>query len=113
MKRSQQEYGFAGLEAVLVIVIIGIVAGVGYWVFTQRKDTTSQSVTSSAAPASTIKAVDPSKNGTVEGIDQLTQADGASEATINQQYGASDQSAAMSSTAAQNSVGGAYNESSF
>jgi type II secretory pathway pseudopilin PulG len=103
IKRQQ---GFAVLEMILIVTIIAIVAVVGGWVYKQRTKT----VNSSSTPAYSKAAI---KTGTVDGVDQLTQQDAASETTIDSNHQGSEQASAQSTNSAQKDIGGAYNESSY
>lgn len=108
MKHIKQQQGFAIVEALLVILIIGVMVAVGYWVWKQRGEK-SASTTTNISTAT----VSPANEGTTEGIDQLTQLDEKSESDIDQKYGATAQSNATSSSDAASNVGGAYNENSL
>jgi len=106
MKKSKPSPGgFAVIEGLLVIVIIGIVGATGYWVLTQRTTPDSGSATTTNSASA--------KPGTISAIDQLTDQDSQSEASISNQYDAAEQSSAQSSNAAAANVGGAYNETNF
>src|SRR5579864_6982510 len=85
--------GFALVETVLILIIIGIIAGVGYWVATQRNSSSSAN-SSTATPATTTVTA---KSGTLGAIDQLTKADSQAETGIDTKYQTGDQSAATSS----------------
>ena len=55
--KQHKTAGFAAMEALLLLIIVGLVAGVGYWVFTQRAKKTSDTTTSSTvAPTTTAAA---------------------------------------------------------
>jgi len=103
--------GFAAIETVLVLIIIGIIAGVGYWVVTQRNNTTA-STTSTNTPVTVIGQV-TAKAGTLSAIDQLTTLDSQSEANIDTKYDSVDQTSAQSANTAASNIGGAYNEANF
>ena len=61
-------HGFAAVEIVLLLVIVGLVAGVGYWVHSQRK----QDMTSTTAKTVTSRntGTQPGTTAAVEGIAQ-------------------------------------------
>lgn len=44
-----KQVGFSAIEAIIVVAILAVLAGVGYWVFTRESDDTDQSATSSQA----------------------------------------------------------------
>lgn len=55
MKKLQQN-GFAALEAILIVVVVCLVAGLGWWVYSQNKDTnTNQTNTSESSQGSRTK----------------------------------------------------------
>lgn len=108
MKHIKKQQGFAIVEALLVILIVGVMVAVGYWVWKQRGEKSANTSTNSAAAT-----VSPAKEGTTEGIDQLTQLDEKSESDIDQKYGTTAQTNAASSADAASNVGGAYNENSL
>lgn len=100
--------GFAGLEVMLLIVIVAVIAGIGFWV--QRRNGNDKTQTSLSQGS---QAVDPSKAGTTEGIDQLMQASVQSEESIDAKNLTSEQADASSTNTAQKNIGGAYDESSL
>ncbi|HSX53301.1 MAG TPA: prepilin-type N-terminal cleavage/methylation domain-containing protein [Patescibacteria group bacterium] len=104
---NRPQRGFAMVEALLVIIIIGLVVGVGYWVATQRNST--KSPTSSAIPAGQAAA----PVGTAAAIDTLTQQDAQSETAIYTKGDTTDQSNAQSTNSALTNLGGAYNETNL
>lgn len=106
MKTTRNDQGFAAVEALLLVVIAAIIAGVGYWVFTQRKtanhsESSNQSVGQVATKSETVKFAtfldkntDQEEEATSAAADQLAES-------------------ALSDAAAVNSLGEAYNESSL
>ncbi len=104
---NRAQTGFAMVEAVLVLIIIGLVVGVGYWVTTQKNAT--KTTASSATPTGQVTA----KTGTTAAIDQLTKQDAQAETAINAKEDSSDQSNAQSTNSALTNLGGAYNETSL
>jgi len=107
IRKIKSTAGFAAVETLLLVVILGLVAGVGYWVTTQRHKTTA-SVTS-LTPSTATKAA----SGTATAIDQLTASDAQAETTISTKHDATTQANAASSNAAASNIGGAYNESNY
>lgn len=112
LKKDQR--GFAFVEALLIIVIIGLVAGVGYYVVKQRSNGVTPATSSAPAASSpSTTATVTASAGTTDAIDQLTQADAQSEDSINSKYEKQTQSAATSDSTALSNLGGAYNESNY
>lgn len=105
---TKRQQGFAIVETALIIVIIAVIVGVGYWVVKQRN---KNNLNSSSSMSNTSKIT--AAAGTTASIDQLTQSDSKAEAAIDQKYEASEQSAVTSTNTALNNLGGAYNESSY
>ena len=106
--RQPRQGGFAVVEALLVVIIIAAVIGVGYYVLHQKKQATklvSQGSTSNAASAPVT--------GTTASVDQLTQQESQSETAASNS--ADSQLEANANNAASNTsgVGGAYNEANY
>src|SRR5438105_4743504 len=80
-KRGDKQRGFAVVEIVLLLIIAGLVVGVGYWVFSQRKNnapstsTVSQAAQSQSAQPGTTAAVDAASSA--EGTNEEKAADKA------------------------------------
>jgi hypothetical protein len=108
MKRHQT--GFSAIAGLLVIIVISLVGGIGYYVVSQNNKAQKTAVESSGAANSTTYV--PAA-GTTGSIDSLTAQDAASESKIDDQYGNNDQTAAQSATPAANAIGGSYDESSL
>jgi len=114
MRQQRSEpTGFAPVETVLVLIIIGIIAGVGYWVATQRTNNNATTTASSSTAPSVSNGKVTASTGTLTAIDQLTAIDGQDETKITSQYDGADQSAALTANNAASNIGGAYNEASF
>jgi len=105
--KARRQQGFALVESLLIIVIIALIVGVGYWVVTQRNK--NNTTATSDSQTTTAKAPE----GTTASIDQLTQADSQAEAAIDSKYAANEQTNSTSTNAALKNLGGAYNESSY
>jgi len=106
---KNNQSGFSAVEAVLVVVIIAAIAGVGYYVMRQKQ--TANDNLSGATSTTKQAAVTPT--GTTANIDQLTQQDSQTEFgvdnSVDNQMG---QDAASANTTV-NNVGGAYNEANL
>lgn len=115
--------GFAVVEAVLVLVIVGLLAGTGYWVVSQRKkinnlnnstvsDTTAATQSSTPAPA-TVSQVDPKLAGTSAGVIQTVTLGGQAESQADSKGVSSISSGVTSTDSAANNIGSSYNENNF
>ena len=104
--RTHKAAGFSAVEALLLLVIVGAIAGIGVYVVRQKDNAnntlSSGSVTQNKAPA-----------GTTGSIDQLTQQDAQTESGVDNSADATVQQNASSANGTVNNVGGAYNEASF
>lgn len=107
---KQHQDGFTVIAGLLVVIIIGLVGGIGYYVLDQHDKAQKTAIESSGAANSTVAA--PAV-GTTESIDSMTNLDTASEAKINNQFSVSEQASAESTAPAANAVGGSYDESSL
>lgn len=104
--RTDQK-GFSMVEAVLVVVIVAAIAGVGLYVMKQKQQTNKTVSSNSAA----THANPP--QGTSASVDQLTQQDAQTEAGVD--HAADNQTGqdATSANSAVSNLGGAYNETSL
>lgn len=104
--------GFAVLEGLLVLVIIGAIIGVGAYVVKVRHDvsktTAVTTTTSAASPTATTAAP-----GTTASIDQITQQELQSESASISSNDTAYQQAATSDSSAASNLGGAYNATTF
>ena len=102
--------GFAAVEAVLLVVILAIIGGVGTYVAQQKHtaDSTLASSNSKSVPART-----PVTPGSATSIDQLTQKDAQAEANIDKSADSQAQQNAISSNSAVTNVGGSYDETNL
>lgn len=96
------------VEFLLVIVIIGLLAGVTAYVYTQ-KNNSNKVLNAATANSETTKA----QPGTTESIDALTQSEGNSEQSAASANDGATSQAATSDSSSLNTMGGAYNESSL
>lgn len=104
----KKEAGFSAIEFLLVVVVIGLLAGLGFMFYKRQH----KSVTPSSVTVSKTQTVAPTA-GTAASIDSLTSQDAASESSIDQKHTSSESTTAQSSNAAAANLGGAYNESSL
>ncbi len=105
--KLKTERGFSGIEALIIVVIVGVLGGVGYWVYSQNhKKTPISSSIQTSTP--TIKL-----DGTTQSVDNLTNQDANMEASIDGKYENTEQSTARAANQAAQNIGGAYDESTF
>lgn len=102
--------GFAFVETVLVLAIIGLIAGVGVYVVRQQQNA-ARTAANTSVVATTPAASAP--QGTSASIDQLTAQSTASELAASHSADSQFQAVATSDNSALTNLGGAYNESSF
>jgi len=103
--KGNKSAGFAVVEALLIIVILAGIVGIGVYIMHQRqttKTTASGATSQTQAPA-----------GTTSSIDQLTQQDAQTEAGTDSQADNQMQQDATSANSATSNVGGAYNEANL
>lgn len=110
MTKQQTTNGFAVIETLLVILLVGVIVAVGFWVWKQRDTETAKNNTTKTVK---VTSIDPAKAGTTAGIDQLTQLDGQDESNIDQKHASSSETNATSTNSTLTSLGGAYNESTL
>lgn len=111
IKSSRQDQsGFAIVEAVLILVVIAAIAGVGYYVVNQNKQA-SKTLNSTASNSGAN--TQPAAPGTTASIDQLTSANASAETSADNSADSQIQSNLNSTNSASNSVGGAYNENNL
>jgi hypothetical protein len=109
MQKRVMASGFALVEFLLVVVIIGLVTGVVAYVVTQKNNSNKLLTTT----VSTSEGAPKAAPGTIANIDELTQADGAAEVQVAAGNDAATKSAGSSDTSSLNTLGGAYDESSL
>ncbi len=107
VSKQRHTGGFAAIEAVLILIIIVAVIGIGAYVLHQKSNSDKTLTTTSSEPVAKASA------GTTESIDQLTEQDAKDEAAVDKAGDSSLQQAATSPDTSVNNVGGAYNESNF
>jgi len=119
-KGPRAEAGFSMIDALLVLVIIGILVGVGAYVYKQNhknvmSPTAAASTTATTTSPGSASSTNSSTNqtGTTAYINQLTQQEAESESSITSQNDNAESQAALSANSAATNVGGAYNESTL
>ena len=101
--------GFAAIEALLLVVILAAVIGVGAYVLQQKKTVTK----TLAAPTVSSATPQASTSGAASSVEQLTQQETQTEAGYDNSADSQAQQADTSTVSAANNVGGAYNENSL
>lgn len=109
-KQDSTSNGFAVVETILVLVILGIIGAVGYWVVTQRSTNEKPADSTSSASQASKPAAKP---GTLSAIDEISQQDGKTEGDISAKYETTDQSAVLSANSAAKNLAGAYDETAL
>lgn len=103
---KDKQAGFAVVEAVLLVVLVAAIAGIGVYVVHQKhaddKTLTSTATTAGNAPT-----------GTTASVDQLTQQDANTESSVDNSADTSYQQTATTPNASLSNLGGAYNEASY
>ena len=107
---KENNAGFAAVEAVLLVVIVAIIGGVGAYV-AQQKHTAD--ITLNSSSSKTVPAKTPVAAGTTTSIDQLMQQDALAETNIDMAADSQAQQNATSSNSAVTNVGGSYDETSL
>ncbi len=109
--RKQPHTGFAVVEFLLVLVIVGLLVGVGYWVATQRRSVNS--TTASTNPTSTSNTTSAPAAGTTASIDALTSKEIDAETATDSAATNNVNKAATSSNSAASNIGESYNETAY
>jgi type II secretory pathway pseudopilin PulG len=104
LKYKNKETGFAGLEALLVVFIVLVIAAMGVYVLHRHSDDKLQSLSSANSSA---------PSGTSESVSQITALDASSESNIDKSADSNYKQDASSSNSAASNVGGAYNEANY
>jgi hypothetical protein len=112
MTRSRiDQKGFGVIEVLLLVVVIGAVAGIGVYVVSQKHHTSALlSKTNATSAVSTAAA--PSA-GTSASIDQLTEQETQTEVVADHSGDSQTTQDATSANTAASNVGSAYNEANF
>ncbi|GAC1391277.1 MAG: hypothetical protein NVSMB46_03130 [Candidatus Saccharimonadales bacterium] len=106
IKETNQQ-GFAIVEAVLVVVIVGLIGVVGFYVLTQRKQADHNLTQTTPAAVTTV---DPAST---LGLQEVMQQDTVSENAVNSKFDEQDQSSVTSTNDVVSSLGGSYDESNL
>jgi uncharacterized protein HemX len=110
-KNKLGQAGFGAVEGLMILVIIALIGGVGFYVYKQKSNADSKlssSVTSTPETKSKVTA-----NGTPESVDQMNQQEADTEKSINDKYQNSDKQSVNSANSAVSGVGDSYNESNL
>lgn len=96
--------GFSAVETLLILALLALVVGVGYFAYHAHYKTT----------ASTSGSTTQSASGASPNIDAITSKDTADEESdVDASYAATQTTAAQSTDQAAANLGGAYNETTF
>lgn len=103
---NRGQAGFTVVEAVLLLVLVAGVTGVGVYV-AHQKHSANKTLTSSTASVGSAPA------GTTANVDQLTQQDANTESGVDNLADASYQQSVTGPNSSLSGMGGAYNEASY
>lgn len=108
--------GFGGVEALLILVIVVGIIGIGAYVLTQSNKT-GKTVSSTSSQLSNSKSTPTQKitaaPGTASSIQQITAQDAQTEQSADKSGDAVTQNNINSANSSTNNVGGSYNEASL
>ncbi|HVS58756.1 MAG TPA: hypothetical protein VHD60_03385 [Candidatus Saccharimonadales bacterium] len=111
-KKASYQAGFAFIEALLVLVVIGLLVGVGLYVAKQRQNVNSLSA-STLGTSQDQKTKVTAKPGTAANVTELVEQSAQDEASISSQNDNAETQAALSANTAASNLGGAYDESTL
>lgn len=106
-QKEKSQQGFAVVEALLILVVIGLLGGVGYWVLTQRS-TTNMSASNSSVPTAAPKDLKSTQS-----FEEVVNQDLQTVDTSNDNAASAYAGASQSDASAVSSVGDAYNETNY
>jgi cytoskeletal protein RodZ len=112
----RRQAGFAAVESLLVIVMVAMIGGVGYWVWSQRQITAAPAAgqTADASNASPSKqTLDPALLGSTAGEDAIDNYSLKDEEKSEDTSVTSLSASINSATAAANALGDSYNDASL
>lgn len=109
-QRKADEHGFTAIEALLIIVIVGIVAGIGYWVVKQHTSLSQSQIKLDnsavvSAPAVSVKTTQGFANALNQNLSGVAKTTDESSNSYS--------SAAQSDSTAVSNLGDVYNESNY
>lgn len=101
--------GFAAIEALLILIILAAVVGIGGYVVQQKRTATK----TLAAPSLSSVTPQATASSTAASVEQLTQQEALSESGVDKTADNQVQQSASSTARADSNVGGAYNENNL
>lgn len=104
MKQENNQKGFAAIEFVLVFVVIGLIAGLGWWVSKKNPQNSSKN----SSKTSQQSRIDPSKIGTITGVDQVNEASIEDEAKADDELAEQEEDDALEDAEAVKESGDGY-----
>lgn len=108
MQKHSSSAGFAVVEFLLVVIIIGLLAGVTAYVVTQKHN--SEAVLNAATNAESTHSTKAAQ-GTTESVQSTESESAQAEATASESTDTATSQAATSDQSSLNSMGGTYDES--
>lgn len=114
MSKYYSEKGFSAVEGLLIVLIIAAVAGLGFYVVSQKTGSTDEyNSAGTSRDAATKAALDPSKVGTVAGIEAVAEASANDDNSIETELEQESYNNALSDQAALQAVGDSINENNL
>ena len=113
------ESGFALVEAILILVIIGLISGIGVWIYGQNqkvKDTAAKSESANgivAKKADSVKEVTTKEAGTVSAVETITKNDSVSESASEDKESTQESTNATNDLKSATNIGDSFNESTL
>jgi type II secretory pathway pseudopilin PulG len=116
-KSESAQSGFALVEGLLIVVVIGLVAGIGVWVMNANKNVKKTANSSESASTSTvakkteeIKTVDAKMVGTAAAVETITKNDSIDESTTEDKEAAEEAANATNDLKVLNQAGDSFDE---
>jgi competence protein ComGC len=116
-KSESAQSGFALVEGLLIVVVIGLVAGIGVWVMNANKSVKKTANSSESASASTvakqtaqIKPIDPKTVGTAAAVETITKNDSIDETNAEEKDAATEAANATNDLKVVNQAGDSFDE---
>jgi len=109
-KKQEGSNGFAVVEAILVLVIVAGVLGVGAYVYSKHHKAYT---TANTATTTTASSQAEPLNGTTNSVQQLMQQEAQSETSADSSTDAQNMQTVTNVNSAATNVGGAYNENTL
>lgn len=111
MKKLSDQKGFAVLEVILVVLVVVVAGGIGFWTVSKNK-TNRSSNNIPQKPSSTVKSeLSSSELGTIKGTEKLTSIEIEDDQKAEEDYSNKEQDNAVSDSSAINKTSEGYDVS--